>query len=184
MRVILLAVVTAFVLTNITSYLIGQAVRADADRDSRARLAALERDFAADLESRRKARDKDVARQDAELRQLRADACTLADRINPRDAAVQDLRRRYGCAGGGRPASTASATPNTPRATPGPRRTGGNRPGQPGAQPGPAPRPPAGTTAPRPPASSTPKPPPPPSTSPPPAPDGGLICLPLLGCLL
>lgn len=177
-RVVLLSVVIAFALTNLTSYIIGQAVRADADRDSRARLAALERDFAADLETRRVVRDKEVARQDAELRQLRADACTLADRIVPRDAAVQSLRRRYGCTGDGRPASTSGPTPGAPAATPGP-----GRPGK-GDQTAPAPRPPAGTRAPRPPASSGPKPPPSPSNPPPPARDDGLICLPLLGCVL
>lgn len=178
LRVVLLSVVIAFVLTNLTSYLIGQAVRADADRDSRARLAALERDFAADLEARRSARDKEVARHDAELRQLRADSCTLADRIVPRDAAVQSLRRRYGCSGDARPASTLTVTPRPPAATPRSARPGG------AARPVPAPRPTAVTTASRPPTSSGPKPQPSPSTPPPPAADDGLICLPLIGCLL
>lgn len=173
-RVVLTAVVIAFVLTNFTSYLIGQTVRADAERDNRARIAGLERTFAADLEERRKARDAEVARQDGELRQLREDACTLADRIVPRDAAVQKLRQRYRCTGDARPNATPPPDTGGPPGGTGdggtaarpPAGPGGQRPSRPEA---PAPRPPAAPPAP---------------PAPAPDPDDGLICLPLLGCVL
>lgn len=161
-RVILLAVVVAIVLTNITSYFIGETTRADANRDLRTRIAALERDFAADLDERRRERDAEVAGQDAKLAQLRRDVCTLADRAQPRDDEVQQMRRRYGCTGGPEPAMSRTAG-------------GGSAPtAGPPAAPGPQPAPgPAAPTAPGP--SSPPAPN---------EPDGGLFCLPLLGCPL
>ncbi|MFG3710870.1 hypothetical protein [Micromonospora sp. NPDC047730] len=179
LRVVLISVVITVVLTNLTSYLIGQAVRTETERNTRARLEALNREFAADLEERRKARDAEAARQDASLQQLRRDACTLADRIVPRDAAVQALRQRYGCTGDARPSPGPTGEPAT------------NRPGRPaGTQGGGSPDAPPAPGAPQPPRPA-PNPPPapaPPSPDPtrPPTPpeDDGLICLPLLGCVL
>ncbi|WP_174527345.1 hypothetical protein, partial [Micromonospora maritima] len=106
LRVVLISVALAIVLTNAATYLIGQTVRADADRAADERIARLEKDFAADLDRRRRERDAAMAGQDKELEQLRRDVCTLADRVSPRDKAVEVLRRRYGCTGG--PAPTAS----------------------------------------------------------------------------
>lgn len=156
-RVVLIAVATAFLLTNITSHLIGQAVRADADRDARTRIADLERRFAADLEERRKQRDAEVARQDAELRELRRDACTLVDRIQPRDAEVMRMRRRYGCTASPTSPSTPSRqVPAVPRGNATGNPEAGREQGE-GNPPRPAPPPPA-------------------------PPDDGLVCLPVIGC--
>ncbi|MEV0214308.1 hypothetical protein [Micromonospora sp. NPDC050695] len=175
LRIVLLAMLVAFLLTNVTSYLIGQAVRADADRDTRARVATLERQVSADLEERRLRRDAEKAAQDAALQRLRADYCVVLDRVQPRDAAVLDARRRYGCtadpagvkpsAGGGSPQAGRGSQGQgqgvrvVPSPAPGP----SGPPGRPGPS-GPKPSPPAA-----PPAE---------------APDDGLICLPILGCIL
>lgn len=172
-RVVLLALLAAFFLTNLTSYLIGQAVRAEADRDTRSEVANLRRQFNDDLDERRRQRDAEVARQDTELRQLRQDACTLADRIVPRDRAVQQLRQRYGCTGDARP-SAAPAT-SAGAGTAGSPDSDGSEPGSPGADVRPA-RP----DAPRP----SPSKPAPPAPPPPADDDDGLVCLPILGCVL
>ncbi|MFI7608770.1 hypothetical protein ACIBTV_27170 [Micromonospora sp. NPDC049366] len=170
-RIVLIAVTLAFALTNLTSYLIGQTVRSEAEQDTRARVGTLEREFATDLDERRKARDAEVARQDAELRQLRKDACTLADRVLPRDAELQELRRRYGCTGDAAPSTdpgrSTAPGPNGghERPSPDPSR------GQPDRPHTPAPVTPEPTPAPTQPPAADPE-------------DGGLICLPLLGCVL
>lgn len=171
LRVILISVVIAFVLTNFTSYLIGQAVRADADQDNRARIATLEREFAADLDERRRERDAEVAGQNAKLAQLRRDVCTLADRAQPRDDEVLQMRRRYGCTG---PAVSGTAPG-------GPSTAGGGTPGSDGRSSG-APRPQPGPRGPSGPAGP---PAPAPSPAPPPTgPSGGLPCSLLFGCPL
>jgi hypothetical protein len=184
LRIVLLAMLAAFLLTNITSYLIGQAIRADADRDTRGRVANLERQVNADLAERRDRRDAEKAEQDAQLRQLRDDLCVALDRVQPRDQAVMAARKRNGC----------TADPARPTASPagstgsrgGTAASGGSTPGAgSGARvvPTPAPGPPGPSGPPGRPGPSGPKPSPP-ATPPGEAPDGGLICLPILGCIL
>lgn len=166
-RVVLISVVVAFLLTNVTSYLIGQAVRADTERDTRTRVDGLERQFAADLEQRRVQREAADAARDRQLKQLRQDVCVAYDRLY-RDAAVEAVRRRYGCTS----TPPATATPQHPSAA-GPSRPGAEPPARPGRQPG-------DTTQPGPAAPAAPTPPAPPGGPP----DDGLVCLPLVGCLL
>ncbi|WP_349876208.1 hypothetical protein ABIH81_18885 [Micromonospora sp. HUAS YX12] len=132
------------------------------------RVAALEQDLA----QRRAAAVEEQRRRDARLEQTRRDLCVALDRLTPRDADVQDLRRRYGCTG---------PLPD-PSTSPGPPSRGGPRPTGPAAssrttvpQPAPAPAPapagppgPAGPTGPPGPPAATPKPTP------------AIACLPLL----
>lgn len=174
LRIVLLCVLAAFLLTNVTSYLIGQAVQAEANRDVRAEVGDLRREVLAEIDARRVQRDAERAELEAahaaqqrELAQVRRDLCVTLDRL-PRDAEVTEARRRHGCTGGTRPAG--SATPGNATAPP---------PGSPDRPDGgPAPRPSPGPPgSPRPPAN----PGPPPPTNPP---DDGLVCLPLVGCLL
>ncbi|MEU7590620.1 hypothetical protein AB0A95_30560 [Micromonospora sp. NPDC049230] len=54
--------------------------------------------------------------RDKQLEQTRRDLCVVVDRVRPRDAEVEDMRRRYGCTGGptaapGPPSPTPSARP-------------------------------------------------------------------------
>lgn len=189
LRIVLLAMLAAFLLTNITSYLIGQAVRADADRDTRGRVSTLEDQVNADLAERRARRDAEVAEQDAKLRQLRDDLCVALDRVQPRDQAVLAARNRNGCTANPAPSRTGGTVgPAGSRGGAAP--SGGSTPGAgsgsgsgprvvPSPVPGPAgPQGPPGRPGPTGPAPSN------PATPPPERPDDGLICLPLLGCIL
>lgn len=150
-----------------------------------ARLAALEED----LEQRRAASAAANAERDARLAQTRRDLCVVIDRVQPRDAAVEGVRRRYGCAPvppGSSPAPSVSPSPEgrpSPDGTGGRSGTGdaggGTRPAggqppapQPGAPGGPGPSGPGG----QPPAPA-------PSPAPPPEPELELwvdVCVPLL----
>lgn len=143
------------------------------------RVAALEDDLA----QRRAANAAANEARDAQLGQTRRDLCVVIDRVQPRDQAVQDIRKRYGCTG----APAAIPTP-VQSATPSPA-VDGRRSGASGARPPaterPTPRPgpsgppgPPGKPGPTAPAT-------PPSPPPAPVPPGdGLICLPVLGCVL
>lgn len=131
------------------------------------RLQGLERDMA---ERRAAAHAEDRAR-DERLAQTRRDLCVVLDRLNPRDAPVQDLRGRYGCSA------------PVPAPSPQPSASGGGRPAggraEASATPRPAPTPgPAGPTGPAGPAG----PPGNPASSPPPEPNSRpvLVCVPLL----
>ncbi|MEU0078581.1 hypothetical protein ABZY58_11845 [Micromonospora tulbaghiae] len=190
-RIVLVAVMVAFLLTNITSYLLGQAFSADARERATAetsqRVAELERQFNEDLAARKQARDRESAAQNAQVQQLRRDLCLALDRVQPRDREVLDARRRYGC----------TATPTQAPAAAGATQRGGGTSsggvsggGAAGSGTGPAsgggrgPAGPAGPTGPAGPPAPTPPPPASPSQPPAAEPDGGLICLPLLGCIL
>ncbi|MFF0467575.1 hypothetical protein ACFYPX_09150 [Micromonospora zamorensis] len=135
------------------------------------RLQGLERDMA---ERRTAARAEDRAR-DERLAQTRRDLCVALDRLNPRDAPVQDLRRRYGC-----------TTPG-PAPSPQPSTSGGGRPAGGRVDASPAPRPgptrgPAGPTGPAGPEGppGKPAPSPPPEPTPEPRSRPALLCVPLL----
>jgi cell division protein FtsB len=187
-----LFLLVALVLTNVTAYEAGHSSAADVNTRLERHIAALE----ADLDEHRatQAELKEEADQ-ATLAQLRRDACALADQTTSRDAAVQDVRRRYGCTGtllvpSTPVASTGTSGPGAPRSG---GTTGGT--GRSGAvAPHPSPRRQLAVPQPQPPAptarqaSASPPPPPPPApeSSGPSAPpdDDGLICLPLLGCIL
>lgn len=185
LRIVLLAVVLAFVLTNAASYLIGQAVRADAERDNRARIAAIERKIADDLEERRQRRDAEVARQDEELRKLRESMCTLADRAQPRDEQIRRLRERYDCTGDPPAASPAPTRPPGSDAAPSGGRPGAATPSPPARSPQRPQAPAAPTRPPATPPATPPRPTPTPTPPPPQEPDDdGLICLPIIGCIL
>ncbi|WP_262285903.1 hypothetical protein [Micromonospora sp. MA102] len=139
-----------------------------ADNAMDRRVAALEQDLA----QRRAQAAAETKARDARLEQTRRDLCVALDRLTPRDEAVQDLRRRYGCTG-------PSPGP-APTTSPGPPSRGGPRPNGPAAssrtprlQPAPAPAPagppgPAGHSGPPGPPAPTPKPTP------------ALVCVPLL----
>lgn len=101
-----------------------------ANRHTDQRIATLE----ADLQQRRTARAQLDAQQRAQLEQLRRDACVLADRVQPRDQTVEDLRARWGCTTDPTPAPSGVPPPTS---RPGTRGSGGGRP-----VPSPAPRPP------------------------------------------
>lgn len=181
LRIVLLSMLIAFLLTNVTSYLLGQAVRAEADRDTRSRVSALEDQVNADLSERGERRDAEVAEQDAKLAQLRADLCVALDRVQPRDAAVLAARKRNGCtATSGRPSQAPQVGSTASSARPGDKaNAGGSGPGSQVAPP-PGPTGPSGPPGrPGPSAPTLPIPPPPEAPE-----DGGLICLPLLGCVL
>lgn len=161
-RITLVAIAVALLLSNVSAYLIGQAFAEHANERTDQRIAALE----ADLAERRAARD----RMDA---QLRRDACTLADELAglvPDSQRLRDFRARYGCTG----TPTATRSPSPPAPSPGGRTDGtaGTR-GTTG-HPAPAPRPGPTRTTPAPSPTGTTRPPT----------DGGLLCLPLVGCIL
>jgi hypothetical protein len=174
----LFLLLATMVLTNVAAYLAGHAYAAGSeDTQSRQRIAALE----ADLNEQRASRPVPDTKGAAALAQLRRDACVLAARIQSRDAALQDIRDRYGCPGsplvpspGTSDSSAMASGSGSGGATD---RTGSRS----GAVPVPVPqRPPA--TGPTP-APRAPQPPPPPTSGPPAPPppadhdDGGLICL-------
>lgn len=153
--------------------------RASARTDRR--IATLE----GDLAERRATRDRENATRDAQVKRLRQLVCTFADRVHPRDAEVERVRAEFGCTGNPTPQVAPSSLPSPPAgagpANPGqpPRGDGRQNPGPPagagrdppsGGQPNPAPQPPAQQ--------------PDPPAEPEPEPDDGLICLPILGCLL
>lgn len=170
LRIVLVAVLVAFLLTNVTSYLIGQAVRAEADRDTRSRVAALEQQVNGELAERKAKRDAERADVEAQLAQFRRDLCVALDRVQPRDAAVSEARKRYGCTSNPKP--VAVGPPPRPSSVP-------VRPGGGGARPDNPPQGPSGRPGP-----PGPPPAPAPPSPPPPAGDDGLLCLPVLGCIL
>ncbi|MFI7430743.1 hypothetical protein ACIBPB_27485 [Micromonospora sp. NPDC049836] len=143
-----------------------------ADNAMDRRVAALEQDQA----QRRAQAAAEAKARDARLEATRRDLCVALDRLTPRDEAVQDLRRRYGCTG----------PPPAPSTSPGPPSRGGPRPTGPAAssrtpraRPAPAPAPapagppgPAGPTGPPGPPAPTPKP------------SRALACVPLLDLCL
>lgn len=189
LRIVLIAMLVAFFLTNLTSYLIGQAVRAEADRDTRTRVDGVERKVTEDIEARavqrdaeRKRMEETNAAQQRELAQLRRDLCVALDRVTPRDQVVVQARRQYGCTGGVAPAASrpapAAGQPSQGAGASGGAPSGG---GTEGAAPS-APRPP--TAPPGPAGPSGPPGPSSPTTSPPAQTDDGLICLPVVGCVL
>ncbi|MER5608324.1 hypothetical protein AB0F93_00010 [Micromonospora tulbaghiae] len=139
---------------------------------SDARVEALE----ADLMQRRANRAAEDDARDARDAQTRRDLCIVLDRIQPRDAPLEDMRRRYGCNGripGARPSSSATAGPS-PTASAGRRTAAGvapapapavsgprgpARPTGPAGRPAPTPRPSTGgppPTYPRPPVTPAP----------------------------
>ncbi|MEV7684278.1 hypothetical protein AB0O64_37980, partial [Streptomyces sp. NPDC088341] len=59
------------------------------------RIATLE----ADLAERRAVNSEANRARDEQLAAIRRDLCVLVDRLQPRDRAVVELRRRYGCPG-------------------------------------------------------------------------------------
>lgn len=142
----------------------------------------------ADLAARRANRAAEDDARDARLNQTRRDLCIVLDRLQPRDAPLEEMRRRYGCTGPASPGPSVSPTPGPTPAPPGATGSGpgggwpapagaaqgsaGTRgatgPGGSGGQPAPSPRPPSTT---RPPTS------PPPAPTPPPLLD---VCVPLL----
>lgn len=149
------------------------------DRSDR-RIAALEKDLAerraarAEMDAQLKQQVEQRAAEDA---QLRKDACVAFDRIQPRDAAMLDLRRRYGCTGNPKPAVAPGPT-SVPSggSQPAGQRPAGGGPTAP-RQPAPAPQqPPAGP--------QEPQGPPGPPGQPAPPDDGLTVCLPIVGCLL
>lgn len=81
------------------------------------RVAAVE-DY---LAQRREANTAADSARDRQLEQTRRDLCVVLDRIQPRDAAVQDMRRRYGCTTG----PTSPSPSPTPSARTRPAPTGG-----------------------------------------------------------
>lgn len=187
LRIVLVALAIAFVLTNVTSYFLGQTfsanAREDAGRDTGRRVAELERKFNADLAERKAERDRQDAAQAAKVEQLRRDICVVLDRVEPRDSAVQAARRRYGCTVTPKPAASAGGTSGAGSPSGGGSASGGGSTpaggtqagGGPGGAPGPAG--PPGPTGP--PGAS-----PSPTTPPPDDPQDGAVCLPLLGCVL
>lgn len=173
-----IAYMLAILIVGASAAYIGATVgyNRSAERTDR-RIATLERDLA----DRRAARARDDATRDAQVGRLRQLVCLFADRVQPRDAEVERARAEFGC----------TYTPPVPQAVPsampepGPRGDGRQTPGQPGpapsrsrsgGQPNPTPQPPANPPV-------QPQPPGPPD-EPEPEPDDGLICLPILGCLL
>ncbi len=169
-----IAYMLAILIVGAASVYLGYGLaRRDLDR----RLKAVERYQS----ERRDVRDEEKRRADAEradtdarVQRLRQLVCVFADRL-PRDSEVEKVRAEYGCTGNPAPSTTPSSLPDPPGQpnVPGPR--GGQTPQQipppRSGQPQPAPQPPA-------------QPPDPPDGPEPEPDDGGLICLPLLGCLL
>lgn len=97
LQILMVCVALAFILANVTSYLIGHNATTAAARRTDARVSALEQQVRQELDARRAARDAEHARRDATTVKFRGDACILANRIHPRDQAVQEFRRRWGC---------------------------------------------------------------------------------------
>lgn len=144
-----------------------------------------------DLNERRTARAAEDQARDARLEQTRRDLCVVLDRVQPRDAPLEEMRRRYGCVGRASPGPGPNVVP-----------TPGRSPAAPSAQPGAgsggvasaggAAGPQAGSSGPGgatgppgPPAPSAPppRPPSPPAPEPAPEPSAGLqidVCVPLL----
>lgn len=175
LRIFLVALFVAFVLTNVTSYFMGQTfsadARANANRDTAGRVAELERKFNADLAERKAERDEENAAQAAKVEQLRRDICVVLDRVQPRDDSVQAARRRYGCVGG--PSSSPTVAGSSSR---GP---GDATDGSPVLPPTAGPRGSAGQPGSPAPSPTGPRPSPSPSPS-----HTGRVCLPVLGCVL
>ena len=147
------------------------------------RIAALEADLAERRAARAQMDDQqrqlEAARAAADA-QLRRDACVAFDRLQPRDAEVLDLRKRYGCTGNPKPAATAGPlTRPTADSRPGSQRGGSG--GQDEPDPAPQAPPKAGPPGPKGPTGPQ-GPPGEPGDTPPD--DGGLLCLPLVGCVL
>jgi hypothetical protein len=134
------------------------------------RISALE----SDLAQRRANRASMDAAQASAAAQFRTDMCVLADRTVPRDQAVEEIRRRYGCIGTPPPVSPSSTRPPP---SPSRRAAGNGGAAKDPARPAPAPRPSAGR--PGPPGPSGPPGPPGPQPTPVPPADG-LICVPVL----
>lgn len=63
-----------------------------------------------DLAQRRATRAAEDQARDARLTQTRRDLCVVIDRVQPRDAAVEDVRRRWGCTS--RPAAVPAPAPS------------------------------------------------------------------------
>lgn len=147
------------------------------------RVDALEQDLA----QRRAVAAQEQRARDARLEQTRRDLCVVLDRVVPRDTPVQDMRRRYGCAG------AASPGPNpTPGRTPAPPSRpdgrGSATAGEAGARPMPGPAGPVGATGPAgPPGQPAPSPRPPSTTPPAPEPTRPPlvgVCVPVLNVCL
>jgi hypothetical protein len=123
LAVVLLAAVISYTAAVIAVY--------RAERHTDERVAVLERD----LQQRRAAAAEQNANRDAQIAELRRLVCLFADHAQPRDAAVEDVRARYGCTGVASPTPSPSRTVTvepTARATAqGAHRTGGG-PGGPG----------------------------------------------------
>lgn len=122
------------------------------------RVAALEDDLA----QRRAANAAGDEARDAQLGQTRRDLCVVIDRVQPRDAAVEDMRTRYGCTSGPAVTPTPGVSPSPARTRAAPTTGGGSTgrapsggqrggsdaagptgPAEPGAPGRPAPPPPA-----------------------------------------
>lgn len=168
-----IAYMAAILIVGVSAIYIGYGLaRRDLDR----RVAAIEQY----QNERRDVRDQEKQDADAEreataarVERLKQIVCVFADRAQPRDEDVQRIRQEFGCTGEPVAPATPGALlpPPSPggRATPGPR-TGTPRGGVPGTLPAPAPQPPPAV--------------PPPAEPEPDDEDDGILCLPIIGCLL
>lgn len=185
-RIVLGAVVVAFVLGNLASYVFVVGVANRIDRDREILRAQRDRQLAEQKEQ--------TDRNRVAVQRMRGLVCVFADRL-PRDAQVQRVRAEFGCTGAGpssapspggpdvTPRSGPAVAPSTTESMAGPARV---RPTT--ARPPPALRPPVRPvpqpTAGRPPVIPRPPTRPPVTHPPEPPDDDGLICLPIVGCVL
>ena len=129
------------------------------------RVAALEEYLA----QRREMNTAADGERDKQLEQTRRDLCVVVDRVQPRDAAVEDMRRRYGCTGGPTVAPASPSPTPSARTRPAPPTGGATGRTPSGGQRGPSggggvagptgPAGPPGRPAPTPPPSATQAPP-------------------------
>lgn len=153
------------------------------DHSMRQRVETLETERA----QRRQEADAANRVRDARLEQTRRDLCVVVDRVQPRDTAVQDLRRRYGCTetpSGVTPAPAPSPPDGRPGGGTG-TGTGRDSSSRPAGGTSPAPRPgPSGPAGPPGPPGAAPPPPPPPADPEPEPTDLLDLCVPLLDLCL
>ncbi|WP_213452341.1 hypothetical protein [Rhizomonospora bruguierae] len=189
--VILVAIAAVLIATNPAAYAAGRRSQAEANTRLERNVASLE----ADLEGVRAAQAGMRQANEVTLTQVRRDMCAVAGRGAARDTVVRDVGGRYGCtvtvpvAGPTRPPSLVGGAGAGGTTQPAGRQAAGpGAGGSPARQPEPeliapqqhAPQP--ATPAAPPPA---PEPAPAPATPETTAPShSGLLCLPLLGCVL
>lgn len=97
-RTVLLSLVfglAVLLLSSVIGYAASAIAVTRAEKHTDRRVEVLEKD----LQQRREANAAQNAARDGQIAELRLLVCLFADHAQPRDAAVEQVRRRYGCVG-------------------------------------------------------------------------------------